>query len=142
MDLHPEDGRQHDLDPGDCLLLLAMQEVGRLIVSGAPPKVRPVNFVVVDGRIYLRTGTALPAEEVVFEVDQIDTTEHQGWSVIARGHVREVAADDVPRDAQDRLVTWAPGERPVWSVIDIHAITGSWVRAGRTRRWPEARGYL
>ncbi|MGE0309969.1 MAG: pyridoxamine 5'-phosphate oxidase family protein [Acidimicrobiia bacterium] len=143
MDLHPENGRQHDLDPGDCLLLLARQEVGRIVTSGTPPKVRPVNFVLVDGRVYLRTDAAFAdGDEVSFEVDQIDSSEHQGWSVIATGRVRSLGAGEVPRDAHERLVTWAPGDKPVWSVIEIEVITGRFVRAGRSRRGGDDRGYL
>jgi nitroimidazol reductase NimA-like FMN-containing flavoprotein (pyridoxamine 5'-phosphate oxidase superfamily) len=138
-----EGARQHDIEPGDCLLLLATQQVGRLVTAGSPPRVRPVNFVVVDGSIYLRTDDEVGADEpLAFEVDHLDASERQGWSVIVKGRARTTAAEDVPTDARQQLLTWAPGDKLVWSVIEIEAITGTWVRAGRARPNHDRRGYL
>ncbi|MBI5090036.1 MAG: pyridoxamine 5'-phosphate oxidase family protein [Actinobacteria bacterium] len=103
----------------------------------------PSTTVVVEGRIYVRTETPLiDGAEVAFEVDQVDEAEHQGWSVVVTGPVHAVGPDDVPAEARERLVTWAPGDRRAWSAIDVETITGCWVRAGRLRRGTDGRGYL
>src|SRR6476469_5229603 len=44
------------LEPAECLRLLAMGGVGRIAVHGEPPVVRPVNFVLDDDRLVIRTG--------------------------------------------------------------------------------------
>lgn len=45
------------LDTGQCLALAATRPVGRVAVTvGALPAVFPVNYCLVDSRVYFRTG--------------------------------------------------------------------------------------
>ena len=107
------------LDEEECLRLLASSPVGRIAITiGGLPAVFPVNFAVIDGDIVFRTGegtklrAALSRAIVGFEVDSIDPTYHEGWSVLVVGRAEELAgtaaaslADSVP------VSSWAGGNR-------------------------------
>ena len=80
------------LEREECIALLGSVTVGRIaITSNALPVVLPVNFVLLDDRIVIRTsrGTKLDAATrntvVAFEVDEIDMVEQTGWSVLVTG---------------------------------------------------------
>ena len=80
------------LDPVECLHLLAGATIGRIGVQyGALPTVLPVNFVLYEEAIVIRTspGTKLDAATrnavVAFEADSIDSVYHTGWSVSVTG---------------------------------------------------------
>ena len=75
-----------------CLELLRTKRLGRLGLSmGALPVVHPVNFAADADRIYIRTGVgsklsaALRSAVVCLEVDDIDDTGTNGWSVLVTG---------------------------------------------------------
>lgn len=88
----------YELAPEDCVRLLKTVPVGRVgVTMDALPVVLPVNFVVNDGTIVLRTvpGTKLDAATagmvVAFEVDNYGTSnEPWGWSVLVRGVAEEI----------------------------------------------------
>jgi len=86
-----------ELDPDECLELLERQEVGRLAVSiSSLPDIFPINFVLDRGCVVFRTaeGTKLAAavlgRGVAFEVDGVDETTGEAWSVIVKGHAVEL----------------------------------------------------
>jgi nitroimidazol reductase NimA-like FMN-containing flavoprotein (pyridoxamine 5'-phosphate oxidase superfamily) len=87
-----------ELEPEECLRLLATVPVGRVGVTiDALPAVLPVNFVVTSGAVVFATvpGTKLDAATagavVAFEADSYGTAEAPGgWSVLVRGIAREV----------------------------------------------------
>lgn len=106
------------LDTAECLALAATRPVGRVAVTvGALPAVFPVNHCLVDGEVYFRTGagTKLAAATrnaaVAFEVDDFDTFEHSGWSVLIIGRSSEVAGDDLAALEPLRVRPWAHGGR-------------------------------
>lgn len=85
------------LERSACLDLLGTAPLGRLAyLSGAVPKVIPVNFQLEDGRLRFRLGTggALAAIEagrfVTFEADEIDPDTGSGWSVCVLGIATEI----------------------------------------------------
>ncbi len=123
-----------ELDPGECLALLAGEEVGRLIVSGRPPQVYPVNFALDGATVLVRTapGTKLDAvradAEVAFEVDSIDRATHTGWSVVVTGHVREEL--HLHDDGGPRPEPWSSGVRAYWLRLEPTTTTGRRVRSG------------
>ncbi|MEV0220395.1 pyridoxamine 5'-phosphate oxidase family protein [Streptomyces sp. NPDC050704] len=117
----PENGRPPavaprqsvELDSAEALKLLGSVSLGRVVFTRhALPTVRPVNHVLDDGDIIIRTheGTALTAHTrhaggegvvVAYEADTIDPDTHLGWSVVATGYAQLVTdADEVARYRQ------------------------------------------
>jgi len=88
----------YELTPDDCLRLVKTVPVGRVGVTiDALPVVLPVNFVMNDGMVVLRTvpgtklDTATAGMVVAFEVDNYGTSnEPWGWSVLIRGVAKEI----------------------------------------------------
>jgi nitroimidazol reductase NimA-like FMN-containing flavoprotein (pyridoxamine 5'-phosphate oxidase superfamily) len=85
------------LTEADARVLLASAEVGRVGVTiGALPAIFPVNFRIIDEAIVFRTSpgsklsAALEGSVVAFEVDQYDTSDQTGWSVLAIGRAQVV----------------------------------------------------
>jgi uncharacterized protein len=106
----------------ECLRLLGSVPVGRIgLSSGALPVVLPVNFVLDDDRIVIRTnpGTkldnALRDAVVAFEVDRWDGFSHRGWSVMVTGQARELTGVELDRARALPLRPWraAPGDHYV-----------------------------
>jgi transcriptional regulator with XRE-family HTH domain len=94
--------------------------VGRIVWSSAAgPEAFPVNFIFTNGAVVFRTSDAM-AETVsgivdgvvAFEVDHIDETMSEGWSVLVRGHARLIE-ESAERLALARLdiEPWAGGAR-------------------------------
>lgn len=84
-------------DRDECLRLLGTAAIGRVCLSrGALPTVLPVNFVVTEAGIVLRTGigtktdAAAAGTVVAFEADDIDLFSRTGWSVVVTGVAREL----------------------------------------------------
>ncbi len=139
----PGSGADLAIATHDCWTLLRAVTVGRLVVPDPELIIRPVNFVVVDERIVVRSDWSVPhGVGVLFEVDSIDESAKQGWSVIAQGHAQAIQADDLPRSVLDLLDPWAPGDKRVVLVVDVDRVTGRWVRSGRRPDAFDARGYL
>lgn len=82
-----------ELTYGECLDLLRSRRVGRVaFCTPTGPTIVPVNYVVVDDAIVVRTtpysalGTHGRKSRLAFEVDGVDHAERAGWSVVATGH--------------------------------------------------------
>ncbi|MBW8793415.1 MAG: pyridoxamine 5'-phosphate oxidase family protein [Streptomyces sp.] len=94
--------RSVELDSAQALRLLGSVSLGRIVFTRqALPTVRPVNHVLVDGDIVIRTheSAALtsrtrPADGagvvVAYEADAIDSETHLGWSVVVTGYAHLV----------------------------------------------------
>jgi nitroimidazol reductase NimA-like FMN-containing flavoprotein (pyridoxamine 5'-phosphate oxidase superfamily) len=131
----------------ECLDLLARPAVGRIALSvGALPVVFPVNFVLFDGDILIRTaaGTKLRAAAVnavvAFEVDQVDPVDHTGWSVMVQGVASEITDEaTVARAQRARLVPWA-GHNGCYLRIPCQVVSGRRLDAGGAPRSGEAAG--
>ncbi len=127
------------LSRDESLRLLASVPVGRIVyTSGALPAVQPVNFVLDDGAIVIRTGAgskltaALRNGVVAFEADVIDADTRSGWSVTITGRVREVTeATEVAR-LRDVVRPWAPGAKGHILKIATEVVTGRRISAGRS----------
>jgi nitroimidazol reductase NimA-like FMN-containing flavoprotein (pyridoxamine 5'-phosphate oxidase superfamily) len=143
IEMSSEPIREAVLDTENCLQLLASQEVGRLVLGNLDPNIRPVNFVLFERHVFIRTDAPLVRNtEVAFEVDQIDPVGQVGWSVVVRGRARPIDVELVPEYVVDRLVPWAPTTKPAWTVIPVETITGRWVSAEQPAHQPDERGYL
>ena len=92
----------HVLPPSEAIRLLATADFGRVVFSlNALPAIRPVNHVVDDGRIIIRTRLTRAISTVVtsadsggvvvaYEADELDPWSRSGWSVVVTGWARPV----------------------------------------------------
>ena len=91
MNAADEQAQHQPIGEDDCRRLVATQDVGRLVIGSTLPNVRPLNYAASGNRLFVRTDDPLPnGVDVAFEVDQIDSTQKQGWSVVARGVLHQV----------------------------------------------------
>ena len=120
------------LSPAECERLLAQTTVGRVGISiGALPVVLPVNYAMLDGDVVVRTGAgtkldaALAGSVVAFEVDHVDPTYHEGWSVLLQGRASEIVdAEELDRARRLPLRPWAPGSRDRFIRIPAEVVSG------------------
>lgn len=130
--------------PDECLRLLVdhSPNVGRVgLISDGRPLVLPVNYVMVDDAVVFRTGrgaklaAATEGAAVAFEVDAIDASWEEGWSVVVHGRA-EVVRDDDEIARLDRLPlrAWVPAERVHHVRIVPEQITGRSIEEGAYRR--------
>jgi hypothetical protein len=125
-----EPGDLQVIDPAECLSLLATRSVGRLayLARAATPDVVPVNYVLTDGKVLIRSGSgpklqaAQRRDLVAFEVDEIDEQSHCGWSVVVTGRLTVVPFDKA--DAADLPSPWANGPRRHLMRLDPARVTG------------------
>ena len=120
------------LDEDECWRLLASKTVGRLAVDvGGHPDIYPVNYVVHDRLIIIRTeaGTKLAAavlgRSVAFEIDEIDEIDHSGWSVVVAGKASEPRTVEEEVDVEDLgLAPWVDVPKTRWLRIAPRSVTG------------------
>ncbi len=122
-----------DISYSQCLSYLTTKDVGRfaLVVSGHPMIV-PVNYAVDEGTIVVRSdvGTKVrsaPMAQVAFEVDEVNGTTQEGWSVLVSGPALDITDATDPESERLRqlpLDTWAPGPKNHWLKIVPKLITG------------------
>lgn len=100
----------------ECLALLASVSLGRVgITIGALPVILPVHFRLVGEEILFRTGrgtkldAATDGSVIAFEVDQVDPTYHQGWSVIVTGVASEASVSGTFDDEARSVPHWIQG---------------------------------
>jgi nitroimidazol reductase NimA-like FMN-containing flavoprotein (pyridoxamine 5'-phosphate oxidase superfamily) len=125
--------RLRELPGSEALRLLAGVPFGRIVFTRhALPAIRPVNHVVVDGAIVIRSspGTILsshvaPAEAVVaYEADELDGHERLGWSVIITGVARLVTEPGEAARFRAVLTPWVAGEMEQVIRIQPEIVTG------------------
>ena len=122
-----------ELDESECLQLLRDAEVGRLAVqvTDGGVDIFPVNFVVDDNRILLRTagGTKLDGlmEQpiVAFEADHFDYFAHSAWSVVVKGYAELIEDhDELFALLNVEMDTWHPERKPFFVRITPSVTTG------------------
>jgi nitroimidazol reductase NimA-like FMN-containing flavoprotein (pyridoxamine 5'-phosphate oxidase superfamily) len=132
------DAQLEVLSLDDCLALLRAHSVGRVAVMvNEFPIVLPVNYKLVETSgptwVALRTrpGNVIDRASmpVALEIDHIDLSEHQGWSVLVRGTLHHVDPDSA--DFRERFdpQPWLDNERDAWLIIDPFSITGRVLRS-------------
>jgi len=121
-----------EIDRDECLRLLAGRGVGRVAVTiGAVPAVFPVNYGMLDDAVVFRTGAGTKLDAAVrhavvaFEVDEIDTLYHEGWSVLVVGRAAEITDHPSLENAELLpLRPWAGGERAHFVAVRAEIVTG------------------
>ncbi|NEE00638.1 pyridoxamine 5'-phosphate oxidase family protein [Phytoactinopolyspora halotolerans] len=112
----------------DAIRLLASVSLGRIVfTSQALPAIRPVNHLVDDGDLIVRThiGAAItsavtpttPGVVVAYEADQIDPDSRLGWSVVVTGVATAVTDPDEIARFEGRLEPWI--DQPMDQVVRI-----------------------
>lgn len=127
-------------DPDECRRRLGRGGIGRIALRGgeAAPTLRPVNFVLRDDVVIIRTGdgsilaSARRGEAVSFEIDEIDALEHTGWSVVAVGKLTELPTNESNLKLPVR--PWASGAKDRFVGLSIESVTGMRIPAGRGNR--------
>ena len=125
------------LAPVECYRLLAPRGIGRIAFSTASAlAVLPVNYVVADGAIVIRTGSgsmigAHGDGPVSFEADHFDLELGQGWSVLVRGDAHRVLQPAELRKLGEDcdLRPWPAGEHDLFIRIVPGQITGRRIRS-------------
>src|SRR3954452_4866477 len=93
--MDPIPDAQRELDRATCLALLGSQQVGRVVLPGTEPFVVPVNYVLVDELVVIRTdadshAASATGRSIAFEVDTVDAASEEGWSVVVSGRLEDV----------------------------------------------------
>jgi len=137
LDRPPERGRAghhpslETLTREQCKAHLGAGGVGRIVFSmGRGPVALPVNFEFTDGDVVVSTdvdkATLLESlSSVGFEIDRVDESMSEGWSVLVTGTARRVDdPEELLRLSSLDLEAWAGGARHALISITPTEITG------------------
>jgi len=125
-----------ELSLDECWELLEGEEFGRLAYRLVDEvHIVPINYVVDGQTILFRTasGNKLLAaalhSDVALEVDWHDDL--AAWSVVARGHLRQLEEDEEPRVEDLPLHPWVPTLK--YDVVELspEVVTGRYFRLQR-----------
>lgn len=116
----------------ECERLLEDGYVGRLaVIVDGRPKIFPMNYRYHDGALLLRTGEGSKLRglsagtPVAFEIDGIDDSFRNGWSVVVEGPAELVPYWEVEDEVRRRpLRSWVPGARDHWVRVRPAAVSG------------------
>ncbi|WP_155055785.1 pyridoxamine 5'-phosphate oxidase family protein [Streptomyces blattellae] len=130
-----------ELERQECLRRMAEVSVGRVVhTRQALPAVLPVNFCLdTDGAVLLCTSAAselvraIDRAVVAFEVDEVDTVAHGGWSVTVTGRATAVT-DPAEKERLTRTGprSWVPSADQVFVRIEPELVTGRELIGGRS----------
>jgi len=124
--------RVEPLDEAESMRMLGSVRWGRCAWSGPEgPRILPVNYSVLDGNVFYRTGLyaslaeAASGDPVALEADELDERLSSGWSVVVLGRAEQVQDPGELASLFRRLPQpWAPGSRPVLVRILVSQVTG------------------
>jgi nitroimidazol reductase NimA-like FMN-containing flavoprotein (pyridoxamine 5'-phosphate oxidase superfamily) len=116
----------------EALNLLSTVSYGRVVFTrNALPAIRPVNHVLDDGEVIIRTRLSAkltiavdPGTIVAYEVDQIDPVQRLGWSVVVTGVARQITEPDRLSRYEQLLLPWADLAMDVAIGIQTDLVTG------------------
>lgn len=121
----------HDIPRAECLQLLGLARVGRIVYDDPEgPVALPVNFRMDGDTVLFRVSPAsemclrLNDATVSFQVDRLDDFHQTGWSVLVRGTSSYVENEDLPAQTSTRPLPWARGFRPVYVRVRPTRISG------------------
>ena len=121
-----------ELNRRECLELLTAKSVGRIAyASDAGARILPVNYIVANGWIILRT---VPDGEIfhhalnsicAFEIDETDEFFQSGWSVVAVGRLELATEENFAQMRFGRLPEpWAGGSRSLFVRLPCEQVSG------------------
>jgi hypothetical protein len=122
--------RMVELTRTESLRLLGTMSFGRIVFTRqAMPAIRPVNHIVDNGAIIVRThlGAALLSNVglvVAYEADDIDPVEQVGWSVIVTGLATLVRDAGEAARYERMLQPWVNGQKNQTVRIQPEFVTG------------------
>ena len=129
------------LSHAEAMRLLASVEYGRVVFTEkALPAVRPVNHLVDEGRIIIRTRLTTAISAVVkyagsgvvvaYEADDFDSQSQTGWSVVATGWAHRVNDPGQVSRYERLLHPWVNHADTVLA-IEPHIVTGFHIIASK-----------
>jgi hypothetical protein len=111
----PAAGAQR-LDEAEAIRLLASISYGRVVFTiKSLPAIRPVNHLVDEGRVIIRTqltaaisGAVRSSDGVIvaYEADSIDPQTQTGWSIVVTGHAHTITDPDQVLRYEQLLHPW------------------------------------
>ena len=125
------------LTPDECRALIAPGGIGRVLFvePGRGPVAFPVNYRMDGTDVVFRTGAGAGVAEgirqapVSFDVDHLDETLCEGWSVLVTGRASVITDPaELDRAAALGVEPWAGGERPVYMRLRVRQVTGRAIR--------------
>lgn len=113
-------------------MLLRSKSVGRIgLIIASLPAVFPVNYVVFDDLIVVRTrrgsliASATRNDVVAFEVDDFDADSGAGWSVMVQGLARELSdIGDIERARDSGLAHWLDSRGSRHFSVSLDVVSG------------------
>ncbi|MGW1198755.1 pyridoxamine 5'-phosphate oxidase family protein [Streptomyces sp. NPDC002536] len=131
-DSRPDAPTTVELSRQEALKLLKDARIGRLVFSHqALPAIRPVNHVLLDDHVIIRThtgaamlGSARDGAVVAYEADEFDTGTCTGWSVVVTGEAHLVRDPAVQQRYQAALEPWIGEEMDHVVSISLDMVTG------------------
>ncbi|GAA2212180.1 hypothetical protein GCM10009850_076420 [Nonomuraea monospora] len=125
------------LDEQECRRLIEPGGIGRVAFNGSHgPTVLPVNYKVHHGAIVFRTAAGGAMDKdlrsglegvdilIAFQIDNIDETNREGWSVLVQGPAHHLPPEEAAQVAGSGVTPWAGGERLLYIRIVPQHITG------------------
>jgi nitroimidazol reductase NimA-like FMN-containing flavoprotein (pyridoxamine 5'-phosphate oxidase superfamily) len=119
------------LPEAECWARLEATEFGRMAYHLADEvHIAPVNYAVSGRKIVFRTseGSKLLGvvmnEDVAFEIDRIEDSDENAWSVIARGKAFILEGDEARDTDNLRLRPWVTSEKFNVVAISVQEISG------------------
>jgi nitroimidazol reductase NimA-like FMN-containing flavoprotein (pyridoxamine 5'-phosphate oxidase superfamily) len=130
-----------ELDRAEAMRLLASVTFGRVVFNqDVLPAIRPVNHLVDDDRIILRTrltakiSTAMRSRAdssvvVAYQADDLDAQRQAGWSVVIIGRASTITDPEQIARYEQLLHPWANKADTVVA-IEPHIVTGIRIARG------------
>lgn len=133
MNDHPRPGTLLELDREECMRRLDRAPWARIaFTTDSGPRILPINHLVLDDAVYLRTspgsklGSAVRGVTVAVEVDGGDEASQLGWSVVARGR-SSIVHDEalIERLMLQPFEPWTlPESKAFWVQVEIDELSG------------------
>lgn len=137
-----------ELDRDEALALLSSSDYGRVVFThDAMPAIRPVNHLLADGQIILRSSVSTELTKfvrssretvVAYQADRLDADHHTGWSVVVTGTARPVTDPDRIAEYQQRLRPWVNKAMDTVVAIEPTLVSGIFL-VPRTHPEPDVR---